>query len=52
MIQSIPAVVRTLAGLGTSPSFRECRHCGERVDRATAACPACGHTGIAEYDLN
>ncbi len=30
----------------------ECRHCGQAVDDKATVCPACGHTGIATYELD
>ena len=30
---------------------RECRRCGTTLNADQHACPACGSTGIAEYDL-
>jgi len=34
-----------------SETLHECRHCGEGVEPSTDVCPACGHAGIATYEL-
>lgn len=33
----------------TQRHIRECRHCGERVDRGADTCTECGASEIAEY---
>jgi len=31
--------------------YRECRRCGTTIGNETDACPQCGHTDIAVYEL-
>jgi len=35
----------------TDERIHECRRCGEVVDGSRSHCPACGHTGIATYEI-
>lgn len=34
-----------------SERIHECRRCGEPVDGGCDRCPACGHGGIATYEV-
>lgn len=38
-------------GATESDTYRECRHCGRTVEDPVDACPVCGATAIAAYEL-